>query len=232
MVDGVRSMLMEKAMTTALKNSRGDNSSQGYANAPESAPSVDAVEPPVTYSSKAPEEWGDYVGKYIPPELTAWLEKWGFFDLPAASQHGFYKGGLYEHSVAVTDTIIQFCQERNVQFQMTRSPYIVGMFHDICMVDRNIMDENGGFSVNDNPQFGQGHGNKSATILQQFIPDLTEEERLAIAFHMGSANTKSGDNVYESSKERGTVFEQICAKYPSVAVTHDADYYCSIVQGI
>lgn len=226
-------MLLQKAIETAKQSqSGGVSSSQGYSEAPENVPSVDEAEPPVTYFSKAPEGWGDYVGKYIPSEFTEWLEKWGYFDVPAAAQHGFYKGGLYEHSVSVTEMLIQYCKERNIQFTMTRSPYIVGMFHDICMLDRNIMTENGAFSVNDIPQFGHGHGNKSATILMQFIPDLTEDERLAIAFHMGAKNTRSGDNIYESSGKRGGIFEKICEKYPVVAATHDADFYASMVLGI
>ena len=224
MENSVRSMLIQKAIDTAAsaKQSNG-NSVQGYV-APDAVPSVDAVEPPAYYNPEVPEEWNEYAGKYIPQEMTEWLKKWGYFDVPAASQHGFWRGGLYEHSVAVTDTILQFCDERGVHFQMTRSPYIVGMFHDLCMLV-HILD------LTELHHYS-GHGNKSATILQQFIPDLTEEERLAIAFHMGSANTKTGDNVYESSPERGTVFEKICAKYPVVAVVHDADYYVSIVQGI
>lgn len=188
-------------------------------------------QPPVKYERRANKEFLDVVAPHIPQQMIPWLERWGYFEIPASNQHGFKDGGLYEHSSAVTSMLIKYLEQRGIKFQNERSLYIVGMFHDLCKLDDVTKDAAGNFIRNPEPQFGTGHGNKSVEMLEQFL-DLTEEERLCIAFHMGVKGTSTDNQSYERSTEGQKAFYTAVSKYPTVAATHDADYYASTVLGI
>lgn len=67
-------------------------------------------------------------------------------------------------------------------------------------------------------QFPMGHGEKSVSILQDFIR-LTEEEKLAIRWHMAAFDPATHFN-YPS----GDAFNAAVKKYPLVALLFAADY--------
>lgn len=159
----------------------------------------------------------------------------GFFVKPASVKyHGNCTGGLFAHSIGVTEVLVDMTEKFGIEWQNPRSPYIVGMFHDLCKVD-DYVDENAadvvvmgtGSPISKNPKWGynpdkilKGHGEKSVMLLSQFMT-LTEEEILCIRFHMGAYQTDEWDAYDKAIKE-----------YETVLWTHTADMYASKVMGV
>lgn len=143
-----------------------------------------------------------------------WLIKSGFFTAPASTKyHGDYEGGLFDHSFAVTDELVHFTDKLELQWKRPQSPFIVGMFHDLCKIDQYEYIECLGYQHKD--CLLSGHGIKSIALLSQFMT-LTEEEILCIRYHMGA---------YETEDWKG--FDAAIRKYPTVLFTHTADMLAS-----
>lgn len=173
------------------------------------------------------------------PILTAsfveWLVDEGFFVKPAAiKHHGNYTGGLFDHSFEVMNTLLEMTESLGLKWSRPESPYIVGMFHDLCKMD-DYVDENAegivmmgtGSPVSKEPKWTyntnrilKGHGDKSVMMLSQFMT-LTEEEIMCIKFHMGAYETENW-NEYDAA----------IRKYQNVLWTHTADMYASKVKDV
>lgn len=159
----------------------------------------------------------------VTADLLDWLIKQDFFIKPAAIKyHGNYTGGLFEHSLAVAKKLVKMTQEMKLTWQDPRSPYIIGMFHDLCKTDDYIVQKVSQVSDNwlwdyNNDKILTGHGDKSAMFLSQFIK-LTEEELFCIRFHMGA---------YQTDDWSG--FDKAIRKYETVLWTHTADMWASKV---
>ncbi len=148
-----------------------------------------------------------------------YLSEDGFFTAPASTKyHGVYPGGLYEHSRTVFRRLNDLTVKNGLKWQRPESPFIIGMFHDLCKCDQYIKTEVG-YEYNTNTLL-KGHGAKSVMILSQFI-NLTEEEMLCIRYHMGP---------YE--KEEWAEFDMAIRKYENVFWTHAEDMLASKVDGI
>jgi HD superfamily phosphohydrolase YqeK len=172
------------------------------------------------------------VKQYLPDEMAAWLIAQGFFMKPAAvKHHSNYTGGLFDHSFKVMQVLVDMTEKFDLEWQNPRSPYIVGMFHDLCKIDAYI-DENAegmvvmgtGSPISKDPKWNynndvilKGHGDKSVMLLSQFMT-LTEEEIMCIRFHMGAYQTEDWD-----------AYDKAIRKYPNVLFTHTADMYASKV---
>lgn len=150
------------------------------------------------------------------------LTNMGFFTAPASTKfHGAYEGGLFDHSLAVTNQLLTM---NTRSWGRSESPMIVGMFHDLCKCDE--------YGVINHPQdpdvkFGhvkntvlKGHGEKSVMILSTLM-QLTEEEMLCIRYHMGAYNTDDWNG-----------YDLAIKKYPNVLFTHTADMLASKVVGV
>ncbi len=169
----------------------------------------------------------------VSSEITDWLMDNGFFTAPASTKyHGNYEGGLYDHSYAVTEALVAFTKNNHLVWKDPRSPYIVGMFHDLCKIDqyRNPMSgilADGREVVNPdaweyNPEtLLKGHGDKSVMLLSQFM-SLTEEEILCIRYHMGAF----------VEKEEWRDYTRAVNNYATVLWTHTADMLASHVAGV
>ncbi|RHU07172.1 MULTISPECIES: HD domain-containing protein [Erysipelotrichaceae] len=160
---------------------------------------------------------------YVPDEMLHWLRETGFFTSPASTKyHGNYEGGLFDHSFAVASELVYLTNQLNLKWNNPRSPYIVGMFHDLCKIDiyEDFID-NGkvSFRYNDKSLL-KGHGDKSVIMLSQWFK-LTEEEILCIRYHMGAYETDDWDKLGKSIE-----------KYPNVLYTHTADMIASRIRGI
>ena len=147
----------------------------------------------------------------------------GFFWAPASTKyHGNYLGGLYDHSRAVFLRLKKLTEDNRLAWGRPQSPFIIGMFHDLCKYDQyNAIGEEDGkvlYEYNTNTLI-QGHGAKSIILLSQFI-NLTEEEMLCIRYHMGA---------YE--KEEWSQYDMAIRKFPNVLWTHHADMLASKVDG-
>lgn len=150
----------------------------------------------------------------ITPEFYEWLVKNGFKTAPASTKyHGAFDGGLYQHCCKVTEELVRLTNNLGLKWQRKDSPYIVGMFHDLCKIDQYEQTEDG-YEYNRLPMLA-GHGEKSIMLLSQFMT-LTEEEMLCIRYHMGAY-----------VKDDWSGFDLAIKKYPNVLYTHTADMLAS-----
>jgi len=175
-------------------------------------------------------------GSGVNDDFTAWLIDEGFFTAPASTKyHGNYEGGLFDHCFEVAETLVKFTESMGIKWEHPRSPYIVGMFHDLCKIDSYTkvidvigiplmgMDEPKGeeyhYEYNKDTLI-PGHGDKSIMMLAMWM-QLTEEEVLCIRYHMGSYETKEWD-----------YYDRAIRQYETVLFTHTADMYSSKVKGV
>ena len=166
-------------------------------------------------------------------KLVDWLCDNGFFAAPASTKyHGNYEGGLFDHSLNMTEYLVNMTDKLDLEWERPQSPWIVGMFHDLCKMDEyiKVVDEEGQVMMGTDEVKGEeahfehasdvmlkGHGDKSIMLLSQFMT-LTEEEILCIRYHMGA---------YVRDDWEG--FDRAIRKYPNVLFTHTADMYASKV---
>lgn len=171
----------------------------------------------------------DMMGEFVPDEFRAWLIENGFFDHPASKDHhGVYEGGLFDHSYLVTKTLCSFTERLDLKWQKERSPYIVGMFHDLCKIDRYVRKDikwgdyksKEAWEYNNAPLL-TGHGEKSVILLQQHMK-LTDEEMLCIRWHHGAFDDSKRWNSYGRS----------VTNYPNVLYTHTADMVAARILGV
>lgn len=163
-------------------------------------------------------------------KLMDYLNTEGFFTAPASTKyHGAYEGGLFDHSCNVCTVLEDLTNKLQLQWKRNVSPFIVGMFHDLCKCDQYIKADGARLNGSDTIVTGsglfhyeynantllKGHGAKSVMILSQFI-HLTEEELLCIRYHMGP---------YE--KEEWAEYDAAIRKYGTVLFTHTADMVAS-----
>lgn len=186
--------------------------------------------------------WKDYADEEVDSlvidndYLMHYLEEGGFFTAPASTKyHGAYEGGLYDHSRCVFQRLADLTTNNKLEWQRPESPFIIGMFHDLCKCDQYIkiltpdkyLDEMTGnkhlaiisYEYNQNTLL-KGHGSKSVMLLSQFI-NLTEEEMLCIRYHMGA---------YEKDDWDG--FDLAVKKYEGVLWTHQADQLASKIDNV
>ena len=147
----------------------------------------------------------------------------GFFYAPASTKyHGAYVGGLFDHSYQVAKELVNLTERLGLRWDRPESPYIVGMFHDLCKCDNYVMDpETGKYKFNPDIII-PGHGDKSIIMLQKYI-DLTDEEIACIRWHMGA---------YETDTKMWDYYGRAIEKYPNVLFTHTADMIASKITGV
>lgn len=150
------------------------------------------------------------------------LDQIGFFTAPSSTKyHGAHEGGLFDHSYAVAEQLIKYTNRLGLIWQDDRSPYIVGMFHDICKCGMYETDqEKGGYSYV-SPLWIPGHGERSVIELQRLIR-LTDEEIACIRWHMGAFDDQKLWKSYTLAVKL----------YPNVLYTHTADMHAAHIMGI
>jgi HD superfamily phosphohydrolase YqeK len=158
--------------------------------------------------------------------LTDALDKLGFFTAPASTKyHGAYEGGLFDHSLATAEELVDLTQKLGLKWERPESPYIVGLYHDLCKCDNyvKIIDECIPYPYEYNPKIIiPGHGDKSVIMLQKYI-FLTDEEIACIRWHMGA---------YEKDPKMWDYYDKAIRKYPNVLYTHTADMIASKIRGV
>lgn len=171
-----------------------------------------------------------------------WLRTNGFFTAPASTKyHGAYAGGLYDHSRCVYDRLAKLTDDNKLTWQRPQSPFIIGMFHDLCKCDQYIAITSDEYVSTEkgmlepklkiikyeyNPStLLKGHGTKSINILSSLFM-LTEEEMLCIRYHMGAYGNE------QEQKDEWTGFDKAIHKYPNVFWSHAADMLASKVDDI
>lgn len=150
----------------------------------------------------------------IPVDAIDRLVEMGFFTAPASTKyHLAYEGGLFDHSYNVTYALLELTKQCGIRWERPASPYIIGMFHDLCKCDQYKTNDSEPSGWGHNPDILlKGHGDKSVMLLSQFYT-LTEEEIMCIRYHMGAFTDKSEWNDYTYAIHR----------YPNVLWAHTAD---------
>lgn len=146
------------------------------------------------------------------------LKQMGFFTAPASTKyHGNYPGGLFDHSFMVTKCLLSLTRRMELTWNNPKSPYVVGMFHDLCKCDQyRYNEQTKAYEYRQNLTLC-GHGEKSVILAQQ-IDTLSEEEILCIRWHMGA---------YETDTKLWNNYGAAIEKYPNVLWTHTADMMAS-----
>ncbi len=164
----------------------------------------------------------DLMGEYIPDNVLEQLKANGFFTAPASvHHHSNYSGGLFDHSYEVTRALLFLTEKLGLHWENPRSPYIVGMFHDLCKLDNYKKTGYEAWEYN-NATVLPGHGEKSVILVQRLFGDLTDEEILCIRWHMGAFDSKENWNSYGRS----------VTMYPNVLYTHTADMIAARIIGV
>lgn len=167
------------------------------------------------------------------------LDRLGFFKAPASTQfHLSCEGGLLRHSLNVCDTALKirdsFADNPEVMARLPKESVIIAaLLHDVCKAE--VYKD--GTRNKKNPLTGQwevvhvydvdyshlpcGHGQKSVIRLLKWGFDLTEDEMLAILWHMGA-----WDMPLQSAEEKGNM-NAAYDKCPLVAVIQAADNIAS-----
>lgn len=165
----------------------------------------------------------------ITPEIIDQLQCMGFFEAPAAiHHHGAFTGGLFRHSAAVMNMLLVYTEQLELDWDRKESPYIVGMFHDLCKTDdyvpvssSKVLGESE-WGYNDK-RLLTGHGDKSVIMLQQLLKgNVTMQEAMCIRWHMGAFDSKENWNAYGNA----------VACDQNILYTHTADMYASRVLDI
>ena len=151
------------------------------------------------------------------------LEELGFFTQPASTKyHGAYEGGLFDHSFLTAKALVELTERLDLKWERPESPYIVGMFHDLCKCDNYVKDFETDKYIYNPEIIIPGHGDKSVIILSQYMR-LTDEEIACIRWHMGA---------YESDPKMWNYYGRAIEKYPNVLFTHTADMIASKILGV
>lgn len=122
-----------------------------------------------------------------------YLDDSGFFIVPSSiNRHHNWQGGLAEHSIGV-----YLIAQKEARDLPQDSVAIAGLLHDVCKSAKLYYDEDG--VLHRRYTHIHGHGYRSIKILEQCGLKLTEDERLAIRWHMGGHHA--------STYERGEVMK-------------------------
>lgn len=163
------------------------------------------------------------------------LNELGFYEAPASTRfHGSVKGGLLQHSLNVYDEAmlireaqLRVCPEIEKHLT-TDSIAIAALLHDVCKaevykeIEKFKKDAEGKWEKYktygvDYSAFPLGHGEKSVIRLLRWGLEMTDDEIMAIRWHMAGF-----DLAFQSPEIRGNygVATDVC---PLVAVIKAAD---------
>ncbi len=174
-------------------------------------------------------------------DVIGWLEESGFFTAPASATHHLNtEGGLLQHSLNTCKAALMVWEgmkrlEPGLEKEVDRNNVIVAaLLHDVCKTDiysrtvkkrKNavgIWEDCEGYKVS-YKNFPMGHGEKSVVFLLCNGLEMTDDEMLAIRWHMGAwginMNSYEDQRCYDTSRQL----------YPLVSIVQVAD---SLAAGI
>ena len=162
--------------------------------------------------------------------VTRELESMGFFESPASQEtHLSYDGGLMDHSLnvyhvasSIASNMRMLCPSLHIPEE---SVIITSLLHDVCKTTRyhqkqEFVKEDGTIEqryVKDFSHFPIVHGEKSVIQLLRWGLELTEDEMLAIRYHMGPWQLSL------TNEEQQQDYREACTQHPLVAIIHAAD---------
>lgn len=152
-----------------------------------------------------------------------YLDDMGFFTAPASTKyHGAYEGGLFDHSFMTAKSLVELTEKLGLVWERPASPYIVGMYHDLCKCDNYVKDIETDKYIYNPEIIIPGHGEKSVMLCLE-RDCLTREEIACICWHMGA---------YETDPKMWEYYGRAIEKYPNVLFTHTADMIASKILGV
>jgi len=145
------------------------------------------------------------------------LEELGFFSAPASTVfHLNVEGGLLQHSLNVYDEALML-REQQIRLRPAvaeripaDSVIIAALLHDVCKAEiykkaiksrknaEGYWEKYEGYEV-DTSAFPCGHGEKSVIQLLRWGLEMTDDEILAIRWHMGP-----WDLAFQSAEQKGS----------------------------
>jgi len=154
--------------------------------------------------------------------LINWLgSEPSFFEVPAAVRHhDNFRHGLAIHSLAVYNEALALWEKRSDDFKKAypiESLIIATILHDVCKKDVYYIGKDGQ-PHDKQANRAKGHGLRSVQLLEEQGLELTEAERQAIWWHMGSheASKDKYPELYQASIRNGS-FPALCHKADSDA---------------
>ena len=163
------------------------------------------------------------------------LEELGFFTAPASAGHHLnIEGGLVLHSINTCKAALAIWEgmkplETSIVTEVKRDSIIIAsLLHDVCKSDiykrsvkkrKNALgqwEDCEGYKVS-YKDFPMGHGEKSVILLLCSGLDLSDDEMLAIRWHMGAWGINM--NSYEDER----CYDTARALYPLVSIIQTAD---------
>ena len=162
-------------------------------------------------------------------ELETFIIASDFFTAPCSTQYHLARpGGLAEHSLNVYKLLAEKVERYRLNIPAD-TVAVCGLCHDLCKVNfygkaKKNVKENGTWFEKEvyvvKDAFPLGHGEKSVSILQDYIK-LTAEEKLAIRWHMCAF-----DAGIHFDYPNGHAF-RAASKVPLVVLLFTADYEAS-----
>ena len=168
-------------------------------------------------------------------DLLEGLENMGFFTAPASANHHLNtEGGLVQHSLNTCKAALMVWEgmaaiEPGLEKEVERESVIIAsLLHDVCKSDiyfRTVKkkktaigtwEDNEGYKVS-YKNFPMGHGEKSVILLLCNGIALSDDEMLAIRWHMGAWGINM--NSYEDQR----CFDTSQKLYPLVTIIQVAD---------
>lgn len=137
-------------------------------------------------------------------EILKTMEERNFFLLPASIKHqNPEKGGLVHHSLMVYKEALALWEASNYKARIRKESIIItSLLHDLCKTDVFYEDPSQPTGFNKrNPRFPVGHGERSILLALMSGLEMTEEECIAIRWHMGCHEIIQKDNIGRSTEE-------------------------------
>ena len=132
-----------------------------------------------------------------------YLDESGFYEVPSSLyRHHNWRGGLAEHCLGV----YRIASQMNKDFPHD-SIIIAGLLHDICKASKLYYDANG--AIHHRHTHIKGHGRRSIKLLEQCGLSLTEDERLAIRWHMGGHHASNEEREEVEQARQNTLWKVI-----------------------
>ena len=122
------------------------------------------------------------------------LRKEGFFSAPGSiNYHSNYRGGLLEHSLKVYDEAVKAISNFADSSSIPKESIVIScLLHDVCKCDSYCISAEG-LPVRKEERFPIGHGEKSVIMLMGWGLKMTQDEMLAIRWHMGKHSVGPND---------------------------------------
>ena len=158
------------------------------------------------------------------------LEVMGFFMSPASREtHLAYDGGLVKHSLNVYHVAERIAMDMRALcpgLQISKESIVItSLLHDLCKTTRyhhseEVVLKDGTIKksyIKDYRHFPIGHGEKSVIQLLRWGLELTEDEMLAIRYHMGPWQLSM------TNMEVQQDYHEACTRHPLIAILYTAD---------